>query len=135
MMETRMIKLIVAGSRNIVSKDVVFPIISDYLRILKSQSPVDFEIVTGMAKGVDMLAKEYAQEHYIPVKEFPANWDGEGKSAGYKRNIRMAQYADHLLAIWDGESKGTSHMIKTAVEYGLKTHIVKKENSHPWRAS
>ena len=33
------------------------------------------------------------------------------KTAGFKRNMKMAEYADVLLAIWDGESKGTKHMI------------------------
>lgn len=41
----------------------------------------------------------------------------------------MAMYATHdaegiLFAFWDGESKGTEHMIDIAKEYGLETHVV-----------
>jgi hypothetical protein len=38
--------------------------------------------------------------------------DSLDKSAGYKRNIKMAQYADKLLAVTVG-SPGTEHMIRT----------------------
>ena len=35
----------------------------------------------------------------------------------------MAEYADALVAFWDGESKGTKHMIETAKEKGLDIRI------------
>ena len=53
----------------------------------------------------------------------PADWDLDGKSAGFKRNVKMAEYADALVAFWDGESKGTKHMIETAKEKGLDIRI------------
>ena len=31
----------------------------------------------------------------------------------------MAEYADALIAVWDGESRGTMHMIDIARERGL----------------
>ena len=37
--------------------------------------------------------------------------DVHGKKAGYLRNVDMAEYADALVAFWDGKSKGTGHMI------------------------
>ena len=44
--------------------------------------------------------------------------------AGYLRNKQMAEYADALIAFWDGESKGTKHMIDLAKKNGLKVRIV-----------
>ena len=35
----------------------------------------------------------------------------------------MAENADALLAIWDGESRGTKHMIDTAREKGLEVYV------------
>ena len=52
----------------------------------------------------------------IKLSTSPADWDLDGKSAGFKRNVKMAEYADALVAFWDGESKGTKHMIETAKE-------------------
>ena len=60
----------------------------------------------------------------------PANWDLYGKSAGFRRNIEMADYAiaDNsrgiLLAFWDGKSKGTKHMIDIANKYKMEVNIV-----------
>ena len=60
-----------------------------------------------------------ALHHDSPVKKFPADWGGLGKRAGYLRNEQMADYADALIAVWDGKSKGTKHMIDSAASKGL----------------
>lgn len=82
------------------------------------------EIVCGKARGADALGEKFAKEKDYHVKPFPANWDLYGKSAGYKRNEQMAQYADWLIAFWDGKSKGTKHMIDLAESYYLKVFII-----------
>lgn len=64
------------------------------------------EIVSGGAKGADALGQRLAEEWGIPLIKFPADWDTHGKKAGYLRNEQMAQYADVLVAFWDGKSKG-----------------------------
>ena len=71
-----------------------------------------------------MVQKKYANERGYPIKQFPADWNKYGKSAGYKRNEEMAKYADALIAFWDGKSKGTKHMIDLAKRYGLKVKVV-----------
>ncbi len=48
----------------------------------------------------------------LPVKEFPADWDQHGNAAGPIRNAQMADYADALLLIYDGESRGSLNMRK-----------------------
>jgi hypothetical protein len=35
----------------------------------------------------------------------------------------MADYADALIAIWDGKSRGTKHMVETARYRGMKVFI------------
>jgi len=98
-------KVIVAGSRTITSYRSVEKAIE--------KSPFKItELVCGMSRGVDLLGKRWAESHDIPVKEFPARWDIHGKVAGILRNQEMAFYAEALIAIWDGRSRGTFHMIK-----------------------
>ena len=82
------------------------------------------EIVSGAANGADKLGEKYASEKEYSIKQFPADWNKYGKSAGYKRNEEMARYADALIAFWDGESKGTKHMIDLANKYNLKINII-----------
>lgn len=82
-------------------------------------------IVCGGAKGADMLGKRYADEHDIAVEMYPADWGKNGKRAGYIRNWEMLQTADALVAFWDGESKGTKHMIEIAKEAGIPVRVVR----------
>jgi len=94
--------------------------------LLDALDDIDFEIsevVCGMAKGADLTGKAWAEENNIIVKEFPAKWKQFGKSAGPQRNIEMARYAESLIALWDGASTGTRHMIRVARMQGLKVHI------------
>lgn len=104
-------KLIIAGSRTINDIRLIVKAIHKFNLINIS------EIVSGEARGVDRLGERYARLKGIKVKPFPADWDRYGKSAGYRRNAVMAKYADCLLPIWDGESKGTNHMIDLMKRY------------------
>ena len=108
-------KTIVAGSRTITNSKCLEEAIAC------SQIPIT-EIVSGGAKGVDTLAIAYAQQHQIPLTIMRANWDKFGKSAGFRRNSEMATYAEALIALWDGESRGTLHMINVAKERGLRVY-------------
>jgi glycerophosphoryl diester phosphodiesterase len=120
-------KVIIAGIRYIDPvKKIEF---TDYEVIKQAVSNSGFiptEIVSGMAKGVDTLAIRFARENNLKLTEFPADWYPFGKydnSAGHKRNLEMANYADALVAIWDGESHGTQSMIRYARQKGLKVYV------------
>lgn len=109
-------KLIIAGGRNITDYDLV-------LSALRESGFIPTEIVSGMAQGVDTLAIQYAQENNLPLQRFWAEWEFYGKSAGPIRNRNMAEYADALIAIWDGVSRGTKNMIEEATKKGLKVYV------------
>lgn len=81
------------------------------------------EVVSGFARGVDLLGELWATRNFITFKRFPADWDRFGKSAGYKRNVEMSEYAEALIAIWDQKSPGTKSMIEIATKRGLKVYI------------
>ena len=93
------------------------------------QNKKNVEIVSGTANGADKLGEKFAKFIGYPVKEFPANWDVLGKSAGYIRNKEMAEYADALIAFWDKSSKGTKHMIDLANKMNLKVKICYYDNT------
>lgn len=57
------------------------------------------------------------------MKVFPADWNKYGKKAGPIRNKKMANYAEALLAIWDGKSCGTKNMIQQAKENNLRIYV------------
>lgn len=110
-------KTIVAGSRSITAYTLVDQAIRE------SEFQVT-EVVSGGARGVDYLGEQWASNHHIPIKRFRADWDRYGISAGYRRNTEMAQYAEALVAVWDGRSRGTFHMVMEAERFGLKIHLL-----------
>lgn len=103
------VKLIIAGGRDFSNYAAVERAMS---RILEAGKPDEhFSIVSGMARGADALGVHYARENNAWLYQFPANWDKYGKRAGIERNKEMGYFSDHLLAFWDGKSRGTHHMI------------------------
>ncbi len=112
-------KLIIAGSRTF----------TDYKKLCAEcdnilQDQTNIEIVSGAYyKGADKLGEQYAKERRYKLTKFPADWKRFGRAAGPKRNEQMANYADTLIAFWDGNSKGTKHMIQIAESKGLNTFI------------
>lgn len=108
-------KLIIAGSRDL---NVTTEQIKQYLEKFEL---IPTEIVSGGARGIDSCAIQYAKDTKGLLAVFEADWQKNGKSAGPIRNLAMALYADRLLLIWDGKSKGSSNMKARMV--GLKKPI------------
>lgn len=115
-------KLIIAGSRTI---DLSIGDFDEYFyRFNLSVDPEDTEIISGTAKGVDIAGERYAKERSLPVHRFPADWGKYGKGAGHIRNKQMAEYADALLLIWDGKSKGSYNMKMTMLKLNKPVYEV-----------
>lgn len=107
-------KVIIAGSRTATVKQV-----DAAVRGALRAGWTITEVVSGGARGADTYGERWTDK----VKRFPADWDKHGRAAGPIRNQAMAEYADALIAVWDGESKGTRDMISRARARGLKVFI------------
>lgn len=81
------------------------------------------EIISGGAKGVDSSAREYALSHGIKLTEFLPEYDKYGRNAPLKRNITIIEYADLVLAFWDGKSRGTKFVIDNCKKMGVPVKI------------
>ncbi len=125
-------KLLIAGSRSIVSYRKVFHGICKGLWHWNLSTTDITEEVSGHAQGVDLLGESWALEHDIPIKTFPAKWREFGHydhAAGYKRNLQMAEYLatskDSLaLILWDGRSKGSKNMYEIALAKKIETLVL-----------
>ena len=115
-------KLIIAGSRNFTDQYALFKLMDGLTHYAPWVLGVS-EVVSGTARGVDTLGEVWAEHMNIPVTRMPADWAKYGRSAGFIRNAEMAEYADALVAVWDGVSKGTANMIDLAKRKQLLTHI------------
>lgn len=111
-------RLIIAGSRAFDRGDILLREVKYFVGEEK------IRVLSGMAKGADMLGYNYAKIWNIPVDEHPADWNKYGKRVGYLRNIEMAKNADACIVFWDGKSKGSKMMIDIAKDYNLKLQII-----------
>ncbi len=112
-------KVLIAGSRGIFDTDQVLEGLQESGLSVQDVG----EIVSGGAIGVDTIAEEIAEENGIDFKVFLADWVRYGKRAGMIRNEEMGRYADMLVAIWDGKSKGTKHMIDYMLSLGKEVYV------------
>jgi len=118
-------KVIIAGPRTIYDTGLV------RRAVVESGFEIT-ELVSGCASGIDQAALDVAAiDGWPEPMRFKAVWrkpDGSTDiGAGIKRNLLMAQYADALIAIWDGVSTGTKNMIDTAYKLGLKVFILRTD--------
>lgn len=97
-------RLIIAGSRTLnASVEEIHALVVHY----KIQAT---HIVSGTASGIDQCGEAYAKACGLPLARFPADWNKHGRAAGMIRNRQMAENADALLLIWDGQSRGSKGM-------------------------
>lgn len=114
-------KVIIAGSRDF----------NDYELLRQVMNSLGFcdlgayqcEVISGTARGADRLGEQWAREYGFSVIRMPADWESHGKAAGYIRNEEMAKIGTHLVAFWDGQSRGTRNMIHIAQREELKVHV------------
>ena len=91
-------------------------------------------IVSGRAKGADLMGEVYAKSRGYEIEEHTPDWKdltaipcrigknqyGEYNAlAGHNRNQKMRDSADAVVAFWDGKSKGTKEMIEESKKQNL----------------
>lgn len=109
--------LLVSGSRSIERHHWCYNCIEYALNIQDIKTSNIKLLLNGGAEGVDQSAREWAMDkETIPIKLFKPDWNTYGNHAGFICNNEMVKWATHVIAIWDGESSGTEHVIKLATE-------------------
>lgn len=120
-------KVLACGSRGWTDRGTV----REHLELLQELSglpPSSMILFHGGARGADTLARNAAVVMGWQVRAFKADWEGYGKSAGYRRNLDMLrENPDVVIAFWDGASKGTDHTVREALKRSILTIVVRKE--------
>ena len=112
-------KLAVVGSRTFND----YKLLKEKIDEINKETPIK-KIVSGGAIGADKLGEFYAQENHIKTKIFIPDWKKYGRGAGIIRNEDIVKKSDHVIAFWDGKSKGTLSSINLAKKYDKILTIV-----------
>lgn len=87
------------------------------------------EIISGGAVGVDRAAERYAKDKGIPITVIKPDYARYNRKAPLIRNETIVELSDKVIAIWDGESRGTKYTIDYAKTKNkpVEIFIIKKE--------
>ncbi|MGE4403696.1 MAG: SLOG family protein [Desulfobulbus sp.] len=116
-------RIIIAGSRTVSEMDVRMALQRCFWTGFVTA------VVSGTATGADQYGEAWAEENQIDVCRFPAEWEKYGKRAGPMRNKVMSENAEGLIAVWDGQSRGTYSMIDLARKRGLRITILRTDTN------
>ena len=92
--------------------------------ILKHLPDDTTEIVSGGAVGADAFAEEVAHALSLPLRVFTPDYKSFGKIAPLQRNRQIVDYADLVLAFWDGQSRGTAFVVAECVKCGKPVRVL-----------
>jgi len=102
-------RILIYGSRDFVSDKITDKVLDKIIEDLRIKGVTEIEIVSGTAKGADQAGERYAERNNLEVISIPAEWDRDGKAAGFIRNAELVKACDLGVGFWDGKSKGTKH--------------------------
>ena len=114
-------RVAIVGSRNIEYENLQKKAYALLCRNIPSGAT---EIVSGGAVGIDTLAEIYARQNGLPIKVFKPDYARYGKRAPLVRNDEIIHYAQYVLAIWDGSSRGTAYTVASCIKDGIPVKVV-----------
>jgi hypothetical protein len=122
--KTSNLNILIAGGRDYVDYQRLQEFVDETICSLNHNYET-ITIISGMARGADMLGVQYAIQNGYKVIKFPAQWNAYGKRAGFIRNQQMLDYLKTsqdngmVIAFWNGVSSGTKHTINTAKQMDI----------------
>jgi len=91
------------------------------------RSLTDAVIIAGGARGADTLAVRAARDCGLEFREYPAQWQRYGRSAGPIRNQQMIDMEKPQLVVAFHEdidsSRGTRDMVARARRFGISVLV------------
>lgn len=117
--------LVIAGSRTFHDYDLMKKEVRSFiLRLKPLQGDKKYCIVSGGANGADALGERLARDYGQKLLVMKADWNKDGRAAGFRRNERMAEIADAVIVFQVDGSKGSAHMIEQGLENKLPVKVV-----------
>lgn len=122
-------KILVCGSRTFTDRELF----NNTLDSINEKTPIK-DIIHGNARGADVMSWSWILKNNhgrtgddaLGCMAYNPAWDKHGKSAGIIRNQEMLDKGkpDMVVAFWDGESRGTKHMIDIAQKANIPVEVI-----------
>lgn len=110
-------RILICGGRDYTDSYTFYKTIDS---VINQNSDYEITFISGGARGADRLAEDYSEKFMIPIEVYDAEWEKYGKSAGYKRNVRMLVEGKPDLVVAFPGGKGTAMMINLARQSGVE---------------
>lgn len=81
-------------------------------------------IISGGAIGADSMAYRYAVENGITFVCHPPKPEDGYPNKFFRRNVRIMNQAECVIAFPKGKSTGTRHALSVARRYNLKSYVI-----------
>lgn len=116
-------RLIVCGSRTVKDRNVVYFCLDRLAATLACNSLM---VITGGARGADALAHDWARDRGHETVVVPANWELNGKMAGFVRNEMMMGFCPDIVFgfFQNHQTTGTLDMLQRGKNAGVDTRYV-----------
>ena len=125
-------KVLVCGGRDFNDKELLNNILDNIAKEFSklyspddNWLPTDITIISGVCKGADTLASNWAIHNYTQLEEYPAQWNVYGRSAGFRRNTQMLVEGKPDLVLAFPGGRGTDMMCQIASDAGVEVRKVK----------
>ena len=119
------VKIGITGSRDFKNLQKVDIEMNQILSFL-SDINEDCLIITGGAQGVDKAAIDYCLKYDVPYMTIrPIN--PKDKISYLFRNVEIVTMSDHIIAFWNGTSRGTKFTMDYANARGKKVLVIRDD--------
>lgn len=108
--------VLVCGGRNYADRIHLWDVLEAFETLF---GPIA-QLIHGGARGADRLAGEWATLRHIPVRQFPAQWDKNGRAAGPLRNQQMLDEGKPDIVVAFPGGAGTADMVRRAHAADIK---------------
>lgn len=123
-------RILITGSRDWTNTNTIHRAVSEWVRDNVPQNEVTILVHGDASRGADRMARDLARAMWwLQEEAHPADWDGQGRAAGFIRNQLMVNLgADILLAFIRNNSKGATHTLNLAINSGIPVLVFREDD-------
>ena len=126
---TKRVVIGVLGIRDFDDQEIIHSRLDKFLGKLKNDDSVVKSFITTDEKGSCALVRDYLGSKEIPCKVYAADWDGNGKAAGFMRSEYIIGDSQTVIVFWDGECQFLQSLINKILAARKLVKVIRVEKT------